>query len=143
MKLISMTDFVSNHIHSGCAVEQINKMRKYSEFLKKPLTLGMFIPCGDDGNILDFEVYQGFVIIGTTRDAKKSKIRRGDIYGFRMYEGSKYQQAQERVLFKGYYVNYNSIISPCGGYLDESRLKNKTIESLIGTDIQLTESAIK
>jgi hypothetical protein len=43
MKLISLSDFLTEKIETGCAVEQIGKLRKYKDFLKQPLKLEMFI----------------------------------------------------------------------------------------------------
>jgi hypothetical protein len=52
-QLISMTDFVTENVQTGCAVEQIQKLRRYSEFQKQPLQLGFFVPCDLEGNVLE------------------------------------------------------------------------------------------
>ena len=58
MKLISMTDFIlskesildnDNYKESDNTIDFIFK---YANFLKQPLTLGMFVPCDDDVNVL-------------------------------------------------------------------------------------------
>lgn len=54
MKLISMTDFVikvEEDANFYCET-QYNKIVKYARFLKQSLTLGMFVPCDDQGNVL-------------------------------------------------------------------------------------------
>lgn len=48
MKLKALSEFLSEDIETGSAVEQIERLRKYSDFLKKPLDLNMFI-CSPSG----------------------------------------------------------------------------------------------
>lgn len=50
--LISLTNFISNHLEAGCAVTQIRKLSKYADFLKEPITLGMFVPTDKNGKVL-------------------------------------------------------------------------------------------
>ena len=54
MKLISMTDFVIQAYEEemDCNISAI-RVFEYAHFLKQPLTLGMFVPCDDDGNVLE------------------------------------------------------------------------------------------
>ena len=47
--LISLTNFLSNHLETGCAVTQIRKLSKYADLLKEPITLGMFVPTDKNG----------------------------------------------------------------------------------------------
>ena len=62
MKLISMTDFVENlrdemtlkaPLNFKQTKKYFDKVFYYSDFLKQPLKLEMFVPCDDDGNILE------------------------------------------------------------------------------------------
>lgn len=64
MKLISMTDFVLEQKYTTTLdISQVDfydkelnilsKIRNYARFLKKPLTLGMFVPCDEDGSVLE------------------------------------------------------------------------------------------
>ena len=97
----------------------------YDALLKQPLKLGFFVPCDENGNVLD------------PSDVFKS-CEKGFLYG----------KAKERVLFKGFehylfmqadnikhnksrkcfsFPNYNGVI----------------IEDLISLEVELTESAIK
>lgn len=148
MKLISMTDFVSQYVETGCAVEQIRKIRNYSDFLKQPLTLGVFIPCDDEGNVLEEPV--------------------DTIGGVELYS-EKYQQAKEKVLFEDsiitnsdpykmtkrfmidlkhptYFRLYNKFTFT-NGDINECFLPNfreiPTIEYLVKFELSLTQSAIK
>ena len=59
MKLISMTDFVLEQFHQLPELPKEQHMTKaymsclnYAQFLKQPLTLGMFVPCDEVGNVL-------------------------------------------------------------------------------------------
>ena len=59
-----MTDFVLKRVNTPLAGQQVSSVRhhelekyrqifKYAKFLKKPLKLEMFVPCDEDGNILE------------------------------------------------------------------------------------------
>jgi len=129
MKLKPLSDFVLEQKSKlglgGDTYECFyKKTTSYTDFLKQPLTLGMFVPCDENGNILN---------------PKKFTIDGHPIFD----GGVLYQEAQERVLFKGFYKEFNAVMSPAGGYLDTGRLKHKTIEDIIGANLELTESAIK
>ena len=154
MKLISMTEFV---IHESFGVgneiiskdEFCNKCSNYANFLKQPLTLGMFIPCDEEGNILeepDHSMYFTATTIGE------------DKYNNDAYE---YEQAEERVLFEGFHVIgvdknychielknadlwivfYNGKI--CLEYSFNEETSIYTIEDIIEYNLTLTDSAIK
>lgn len=145
MKLISMTDFV---------LEQDDKVRKqqinsfkftmsvtyYAIFLKQPLTLGMFVPCDEDGNVLEEPDFF---------DGSYDDNGYGDVDKIMFKECLKeYQQAKERVLFDGceikaikdhYYVTKEgneNIFWASWNTL-------KTIEHLIQYNLTLTKTAIK
>lgn len=103
-------------------------MISYAKFLKQPLTLGMFVPCDEDDNVLE--------------DPKRNKTleafpyERFD-YGCKL---DKYQKAKEKVLFifpepvKGVFVEAFKF------HIEQKR----TVEYFTQFgDIQLTESAIK
>ena len=132
--LQSMTDFVlkvvqTPNINEAICWEQterrLNKIYQYSLFLKQHLKLDFFVPCDENGNVLD------------PSDAFRS-----------CEKGFVYSKAKERVLFKGFehylfreannikhnksrkcfsFPNYNGVI----------------IEDLISLEVELTESAIK
>ena len=136
MKLITMTDFVlkQNYITTldssqidfyDKELSVLSKIRNYATFLKQHLQLGFFVPCDENGNVLD------------PSDAFKS-CEKGFLYG----------KAKERILFKGFehylfreannvkhnksrkcfsFPNYNGVI----------------IEDLISLEVELTPTAIK
>lgn len=130
MKLISMTDFVLEEGNPSNTDEQFtNKVMAYANFIKQPLELWMFVPCDEDGNVLE--------------ESGMFKLL-GDIDGD--LEQQKHQQAKERCLFEGFecqkqgkeilvtfdknpvWVNWNN---------------SKIIENLVYLKPQLTQTTIK
>lgn len=114
---------------------------KRKDFGKKPLELGMFVPCDEDGNVLEFKGNIRFSI---------------EDWGSReCFE--QYLAAEERVLFKGFDYNQDGLIYDNQDfglwkdednmyYLDAFDLQIYKVEQLInvwGKGITLTESAIK
>jgi hypothetical protein len=146
MKLISMTDFVlkekstpkneaSEPTWFWNNMDSLTRIEKYAEFLKKPLELGMFVPCDENGNVLEFIEYECW--------SKSDKE-----YNSYM---KKHHEAKDLVLFKGFKLeekylfhkedlfmvteDYNQTLSDIGN-----------IEQLLTgyyQEIELTESAIK
>lgn len=121
MKLISMTDFVLEQVRKMESKELAYlKIFNYARFLKQPLTLGMFVPCDENGNVL-----------------VEPKIRFDG--GYDIDEVKIYQQAKGRVLFEfqgGITLlrnrnNFFIIEDENGIYLRTLKLNTKnTIESL-------------
>lgn len=84
-----MTDFVLSQ-KEGSTIEweqldwmnqeiyKLDRIRNYANFLKQPLTLGMFVPCDEDGNVLK------------------------DCGLIPCYELDKYRKAKDRCLFEGF-----------------------------------------
>lgn len=74
MELISMTDFVLDTFEEeiDCAISE-QRMFNYATFLKQPLTIGMFIPCDDDGNVLQ-EPKEHFATGNNVLEEAKSKV---------------------------------------------------------------------
>ena len=134
MKLISMTDLVLQNVESKTM--KLSKIADYANFLKKPLTLGMFVPCDDDGNVLaeplHIELYEG-----STYDVD-CKI---------------YEIAKSKVLFTGFNSALNSEncqISVINNsfrasiiyerYYPSQQEKLKIIEDLISYNLDLSVS---
>lgn len=127
--LISMTDFVLEQLEINQSTSEFKEVVvKYTNFLKQPLELWMFVPCDEDGNILE-----------KPREFKNK---------FSTFE--KYQQAKEKCLFERFTNSdekENSFVftvNDVGGYWIP---KNDTIEGLmlnfIPDFIELTKTAIK
>ena len=142
--LISMTDFVLEQeitIEVQSLTDQwelrstkFHRIQAYAKFLKQPLELWMFVPCGKDGQplkIIPFKEHQ-----------------QGSNYEFMQHE--LYRQAKERCLFEGFeYIkdDYKSIFSRIRWEGNREILiqyfKEMNIENLIRHDLKLTESAKK
>src|SRR6478609_1170742 len=54
-KLIGMTEFVLQRYEDVLETNDVmlSRIINYANFLKQPLTLGMFVPCDLDGNVLE------------------------------------------------------------------------------------------
>lgn len=143
MKLISMTDFV---------LEQGEKIKKekygiesyyntmqvsinYANFLKQPLKLEMFVPCDEDGDILD--------------EPEDYELRLPNMMTEYNDEVYRYKQAKSKVLFEGFKINGNYIYYGHFMVCLISEIELYTVESLLNhsipetEEVQLTESAIK
>lgn len=125
MKLISTTDFVleqKEHIKEADKLSFFEIQTKINEFydktvhhatqMKRVLEKRMFVPCDDKGNVLE--------------EPKESNYNLGDIHaGYFKLNVDKYQQAKERILFKGFYST------------DENTVSNGEIEIMFGNLITL------
>ena len=138
MKLISMTDYVLNmekaiDNRKLCLVYIVS----YANFLKQPLTLGMFVPCDEEGNVL--EEY-----IKTTHENHLDKY---SICRHISKTEIKYQQAKDKVLFEGFEICNRTSNIDCvvckDDHISLKLLKGKTVEDLIYLNLKLTPNAIK
>lgn len=150
-KLIPMTTFVMEYYsHEGYADLQIlNLMNNYANFLKKSLTLGMFVPVDPQGNILkEPKNYASWISL------EHNNGKRSDIVGFEEY--TEYQKAELQCMFEGFQVDYNGyskvrITASYDPSIELSFNKNdllpagfQDVESLtVFDDIYLTSSALK
>lgn len=107
---------------------------EYAKFLKQPLTLGMFMPCDDNNNVLE----------------EPKCIKECESCDC-MYEYDIYQQAKERVIFDGFEVIHKDkirITIQCGFLqLDYNLIKScfenhNTIEDLVHYNLELTKPPI-
>ena len=156
MKLISMVNFIlqfdkpvgyledqSDFLH--CQVDYMGKAMSYAKLLKKPLKLEMFVPCDEDGDILD--------------EPEDYELRLTNMMTEYNDEVYRYKQAKEKVLFEGFeLVRFIEKENPCyvvsngeneitfhiGLYNFSKGVRfANTIEDLIHIQPILTESAIK
>lgn len=120
-KLISMTDYV---LEQQAKITSSNEkpydfylnVTKYANFLKQPLTLGMFMPTDSEGNVLNYDDIKQSVIEGTEN-------------------WSIWENAREKVIFREnkdmedrFYMN-GDVSFLC-------------IEDIINCDFELTDSAV-
>ena len=92
--LIPMTDFVNNvgNMENYPSHENaLSWIYNYATFLKKPLKLEMFVPCDEDGNVLEEpKIEEEYVDEHTTQ-----------IFAQYQYD---FDKAKEKVLFEGFKI---------------------------------------
>ena len=139
MKLISMTDFVleRNQPMQNGLVRRVNseyhKIIHYANFLKQPLTLGMFVPCDKDMNFFE---EPKFPHLGSENQDEYIKNYQTKI--------KEYQEAKEHVLFDGFCFNdYFEFVTNGKISIDKNDMSSTLIEQLVGSELLLTESAKK
>ena len=122
-KLISMVAYLPEH--------------PYSKFLSQPLELWMFVPCNEDGNVLEEPKDKNlceYCPIGSWKSDSKGNSCEGskcDVASENYIDVL--NEAKERVLFEGIFSEYDL----------EQIFKHKTIEDLIPYDLTLTDTAKK
>lgn len=143
MKLISMVDYVLQ-LNEGTGANYIflsernSRFINYANFLKQPLTLGMFVPCDLKGNVLE------------KQEEWSCKCEQQPNTPFCNVCQEQYYDAQQRVLFKGFEYceeeGWECISYKNKTYrVDTFESMFKTVEKLLffSDDIELTETAIK
>lgn len=147
MKLMSMIEFVffvQTYSEEPLTDLQIlNKITSYAEFLKQPLTLGIFVPVDEKGNVLKEELKYSFAT-----EESNAGIRHKN-----------YREAQNKVLFEGFNIvksdietlNHTIFVENKKGeqvgynksWEDNWNFYGITIENLVGFELELSESALK
>jgi len=140
-KLISMTDFVlsgkwDKASSEPYSKENLDRITKYANFLKRPLELGMFIPCVDGEPIEKRPTYMIW------SDVEKK-------YLDDTKEAVSYRKAKDNVLFKGIKIHsfnkgdieYTLELEDGSGIVID--LDNETIEDLIKYNLTFTDKALK
>ena len=146
--LQSMTNFVlerfkfwQNDDNPDCqsSARYILGTNAYAKFLIQPLQLGMFVPCDENGNVLEEpKRWNDYLQFPDSFDGNKEW---GELYN--------YELAIERILFKGLYWEGNYVIGNMPDemiYVDEEFCQDMTIEDFFNTiisKIELTPTAIK
>ena len=152
MKLISMVDYVLNlefDIKSN-ENEPIHKtyfknVSKYARFLKQPLKLEMFVPCDEEGNVLEPPLKSDYGLAEPEFNTYKHPI---ECYG---NDVEQYQKAKEKILFKGfelfddeiaadYHLLFKGRFVCYTSALDDMDIEDLTFKIL---EPELTENAIK
>lgn len=107
----------------------------YTLFISQELDLSMFVPCDSSGKVWTHPPTQE-----EFEWARKDSTEAEQSYNQKVLE---YNKALEKVLFKGYKIVFNAVVSPCGGYLDITKLKGRTIEDILDGVLAFSEAAIK
>ena len=150
-RLISMTDFVleidkewENPSKPFSENKALMKICNYATFLIQPLQLGMFVPCDENGNVLEEpKRWNDYLQFPDSFDGNKEW---GELYD--------YELAIERILFKGFeYVNFinDGKLLPYHRLIKNDeyfnvRFLDRNIEDLLTEfeyGIELTSTAIK
>lgn len=102
-KLIKMSDFVMqqnmHYANKDIAIEKLQlNILNYAMFLKKSLTLGMFVPCDFKGNVLTEPKEEDYF-------AKGFNLEVNNAY-FNDVILKEYQEAKERCIFEGFKLKY-------------------------------------
>ena len=93
-----MTDFVIEKYETTLNPTLFEEIvYNYANFLKQPLTLGMFVPCDDDGNVLEIPKFYY-----TEENIKKLKGVEVEIALAKKKEVANYKIAKEKVLFNSF-----------------------------------------
>lgn len=128
MKLISMTDFVLEQLNEENSRTRpirsvLNALEGYANFLKQPLKLEMFVPCDEEGEILNYNEILESVKEGT------------ETWGI-------WETAKEKVLFEGFESIGGIAMAKaiCETFHTIEDLASKKIPLV---DLQLTPTAIK
>ncbi|WP_426473437.1 hypothetical protein [Chryseobacterium balustinum] len=157
MKLISMTDFVLLKTSQGKTTGNIftpeyklECIENYANFLKQPLTLGMFVPCDENGNPLPEPQMR----------PERNSFDEEDM-DYDAQELYEYIQAKEKVLFKGFtkneselfnnelqlsiYLDTYEFMQHCENGYGGGSFSGQNLENLAMCDLQieLTPSALK
>ena len=120
--LISMTDFILEQHEQG--ISSANASYKYANFLKKALELRRFVPCDENGDVLEVVPY----------------------YADGIEKVNEYKKAKERCLFEGFKsVPFSNSVKKGNYIIDFNYTENINIESLLHHDIvfELTQVALK
>lgn len=141
-KLISLSEYIElqekliPYENSGtvaqCDRMFVRRVISYQRFLKQPLTLGMFVPCDENGNVLN----------EPRMIARTIGFEEQDVF-WDIDEVEAYRIAKEKVLFKGFNFEGDLLIIPNFGKQEIKNINGLTIESLTEFEIELTESALK
>ena len=94
--LIPMTDFVLEQLNEQNSRtkpmrEVFNSLEKYAKFLKQPLKLEMFVPCDEEGNILEEPKIENY-----TQEELEHSVMGCDYLD--------YNKAKEKVLFEDFKI---------------------------------------
>lgn len=137
-----MVDFVLEqerlwHEEGMFNTDVLDNVMNYANFLKKPLTKGMFIPCDLEGNVLEYNKnhYEEF--------CDKEAVCR--VFSEKEVE---YEQAKERVLFAEFEFSRENdhyvFLKREGIYTHLiSKIYKETVQDMAKYDFKLTATAIK
>lgn len=128
-----MTDFVletEDKTDGNNCEKEYNRNLNYAKFLKQHLTLGMFVPCDEYGNVLE-EPLETDIFLSEDEE----KVYEHELYLFEI--------AKEKVLFGGFVLIGNTVDNINGNCFFTEYMIGRNVENIIHMNLTLTESAIK
>jgi len=123
-KLIGMTDYVFEQyttVASDNVYLAMKNCYNHAKFLKQTANKGMFVPCDEDGNVLEIIPFN---------EHKKGSIFENDQY-------CRFNKAKEWVLFEGFTFDGHKYLEYKNISLDIRMLEYKTIEDLVEYNLTL------
>lgn len=90
--VLEQTNKITNEWSEDDQIRLLDKISNYANFLKQPLKLEMFVPYDKDGEFLEKPIKENFT------------DETGFVNNAFFIETNDYLKAQEKVLFKGFYV---------------------------------------
>lgn len=151
-KLVIMVDLVLDKDNCGVSVHSYLEVRDYAAFLRKPLTLGMFIPVSESGEVLEEPKHYNEWL---------SELNKGFEHEYEGQLMKAYTKAKSRCIFEGWQVighddsfteieltDKNLWISFYKDSLeitDDSTFEDilETIEDLVPYGLTLTENSLR
>jgi hypothetical protein len=137
-----MTDYVIKKVNENRPCDRgviLQEISDYAEFLKQPLTLGMFIPCDEKGQPLS--IHKGEEIDSSYPiefiQAKERVIFEGFKIKYSIEEDNYYEIELNNDLFLSFYNDTISVDD------DGNEFFVYTIEDLIELEFNLTETTAK
>lgn len=143
--LLTMTDFVFKQMEENSFDDdKMMSIWAYAQFLKRPLELGFFVPCDENGNVLRYPKPENFFDVKIIAD----EFQELDKAGFYKYTVAlmDFEQAKERVLFEDcVYDDEMEVVRSQDGenlcYIPQKELWK--IEDLVKYNLTLSPSAIQ
>lgn len=149
MKLIKMTDYISQkrdimdrEMSNQDRLTILESILHYSNFLKTPLNLGMFIPCDEKFNILKQpNHYRRYV----SKDYLTENPKMSEKWVEKCEE---YKKAESKILFKDFYLfidkedNFEKYVANEGFVLSIESLYTMKVEDIADNNIELTRFCI-
>jgi hypothetical protein len=149
MKLIKMTDYISQkrdimdrEMSNQDRLTILESILHYSNFLKTPLNLGMFIPCDEKFNILKQpNHYRRYV----SKDYLNENPKMSEKWVEKCEE---YKKAESKILFKDFYLfidkedNFEKYVANEGFVLSIESLYTMKVEDIADNNIELTRFCI-
>jgi hypothetical protein len=148
-KLVPMVEFILSHPASTDYEWQLKNHLNYANFLSQPLELWMFVPVGDNGEVLEEPTNLQKMQAGWADNPLDANF----------YNVCAYNEAKQRCLFEGFEMHdlrdgVKRLTSPCGHFnpywyspvrrwYPARGIENQTVEDLVRVDVTLTETALK